>query len=125
MLRAILLGMERLPDNLVIRADIADYLRETAEQLGIDDLKKITLEILYASPCPERLLHLLEFAKSREQREGYIEGALARVGDSMDRCKETVRVVVNIDCSPDLRETPVSDSMEIYGHLLIGINLTA
>jgi hypothetical protein len=121
MIRAALLGMERLPDNLVIRADMADYLCEAAEGLGRDDLRERALqEALYASPCLERLLDLLEFAKSREQGERYIEGALARFEDIRDRYPETVRVVVNIDRSPDFRETRVSEAMDIYSHLLKG-----
>ena len=121
MIRAALLGMEKLPDNLIIRADIADYLSEAAERLGKDDLRERALkEALYASPCLERLLDLLEFSKSREQREGYIEDALARFGYIRGRYPEMARVVVNVDRSADLRETRVSDSMEIYGHLLKG-----
>lgn len=121
MFRAAILGLERLPDNLVIRADIADYLREAAEGLGRYDLRERALqEALYASPCLDRLLDLLEFAKSREQREGYIAGALARFEDIRNRHPETVRVVVNFHRSPDLRKTCVSESIEIYSHLLNG-----
>ena len=121
MIRAALSGMERLPDNLVIRADMADYLREAAEGLGRDDLRERALrEALYASPCLERLLDLLEFAKSSEERERYIEGALARFEDIRTRYPERMRVVVNFDRSLDLRETSVSESMENYCHLLKG-----
>ena len=121
MIRAALLGMERLPDDLVIRADIADYLREAAQHLEMENhVEKALKEALYASPCIERLLDLLDYGKSKKQREQYVDGALARFADIGARHPEKVHMVVNIDRSPDLRETHVSEAMEIYSRLLKG-----
>jgi len=79
MIRVSRLGLEKLSDRLVIRARVADYLHEAANQLDQKDLIEESLkEAVYASPSLSRLLNLLDHAETTEQKVDYLNGALVR-----------------------------------------------
>lgn len=120
MLRAAIVGMETLPDHLMIRAKIADYLHDAATHLKRRDLiDKSLKEALYASPSLHHLLNLLDRAKDVGQRTDLLNGTLARF-ESIKKRKKSDRSSMDFDRSPDLQENDVPENLEMYCYLLKG-----
>jgi len=118
MIRAATLGLEKLPENLVIRAGIADYLHEAAGKLKkVDMMERSLKEALYASPSLDRLLNFLDSAKNAEMRRALIDGALDRFHTIRKRESKTPQ---DFNRSPDHRENYVPGDLEMCCHLLKG-----
>jgi len=121
MLRAASLGLEKLPETLLIRAKIADYLHEAAMKLKRDDLVLMSLkEALFASPSFFRLLDLLDISKNIDQRVDFINEALARFNAIKKRRKDHKEHTFDIHRSPDLSENDVPNILEMCCYLLKG-----
>jgi len=120
MIRAATLGLEKLPENLVIRAGIADYLHEAAGKLKRADMVERSLkEALYASPSLDRLLNFLDSAKNAEMRRGLIDGALDRF-HAIGKRESSKSPQDFFNRSPDHRENYVPGELEMCCHLLKG-----
>lgn len=121
MIRVARLGLEKLSDRLIVRARIADYLREAASHLDQKDLVEESLkEGLYASPSLSRQLNLLDHAKNTEQKVEYLSDALARFEKVRKRTEKKDPLEVDFNQSPDLYENSVPENLETYGYLLKG-----
>ncbi|MDO9209468.1 MAG: hypothetical protein Q7V48_01770 [Deltaproteobacteria bacterium] len=121
MIRVARLGLEKLSDRLVIRARIADYLHEAANQLDQKDLIEESLkEAVYASPSLSRLLNLLDHAKNAQQKVEYVNGTLARLEKIRKRTEKKGPLETDFNRSPDLHENHVPESLEVYSYLLKG-----
>lgn len=121
MLRAASLGLEKLPETLLIRAKIADYLHEAAMKLKRDDLVLMSLkEALFASPSLSRLLDLLDISKNIDQRVDFINEALSRFTAIKKRRTDSKKHTFDIHRSPDLRENDVPNILEVCCYLLKG-----
>ncbi|MFQ6070977.1 MAG: hypothetical protein ACE5LC_10715, partial [Candidatus Aminicenantales bacterium] len=121
MLRAALLGLEKLPETLLIRAKIADYLYEAAVKLQRDDLVLTSLkEALFASPSLSRLLDLLDISKNINQRVDFIDEALTRFHAIKKRRTGHKEHTFDIHRSPDLIENDVPNTLEMCCYLLKG-----
>lgn len=115
------LGLEKLSDRLVIKARIADYLHEAANQLDQKDLIEESLkEAVYASPSLSRLLTLLDHAKTTEQKVDYLNAALARFAKMRKRTEKRDLLETDFNRSPDLYENHVPENLEVYSYLLKG-----
>jgi hypothetical protein len=120
-LRAACLGLEKLPEMLVIRAKIADYLHEAARKLSRDDLDLISLkEALYASPSLLRILNLLDISKNIDQRVNFINEALTRFNTIKKRIVSSKEHTFDVHRSSDLRENYVPGILEVCCYLLKG-----
>ena len=118
MIWAATLGLEKLPENLVIRARIADYLHEAAGKLKREDMVGRSLkEALYASPSLDRLLNFLDSAKNAEMKRALIDGALDRFHTIRKRESKSPQ---DLNRSPDHRENYVPGDLEMCCHLLKG-----
>ena len=118
MIRAATLGLEKLPEYLVIRARIADYLHEAAGKLKREDMVERSLkEALYASPSLDRLLNFLDSAKNAEMKRALIDGALDRFHTIRKRESKSPQ---DLNRSPDHRENYVPGDLEMCCHLLKG-----
>ncbi len=112
--RAALLGLEKLPETLLIRAKIADYLHEAALKLKRDDLVLMSLkEALFASPSLSCLLDLLDSSKNIDQRVDFINEALARFNAIKKRRALPKEHKFDIRRSPDLSENDVPNILGI------------
>lgn len=121
MIRVSRLGLEKLSDRLVIKARIADYLHEAANQLDQKDLIEESLkEAVYASPSLSRLLTLLDHAKTTEQKVDYLNGALARFTKIRKRTEKRDLLETDFNRSPDLYQNQVPENLEVYSYLLKG-----
>jgi hypothetical protein len=121
MVRAAELGIETLPDSLVIRARIANYLYTAAKELKRNDLMELALkEALHSSPSLARLLNLLDSAESHEQRTTLIDEAMSRFGEIQVRKGRSKTTALTFGRSPDLYENYVPENLEMYCHLLKG-----
>ena len=121
MIRVARLGLEKLSDRLVIRARIADYLHEAANQIDQKDVIEESLkEAVYASPSLSRLLNLLDHAKNAQQQVEYVNGTLARLEEIRKRTEKKGRLATDFNRSPDLHENHVPESLEVYSYLLKG-----
>lgn len=121
MLRAASLGLEKLPETLLIRAKIADYLHEAAMKLKRDDLVLISLkEALFASPSLSRLLDLLDVSKNIDQRDDFINEALIQFKVIKKRRTDPKKHTFDIHRSTDLRENNVPNILEVCSYLLKG-----
>jgi hypothetical protein len=121
MIRVSRLGLEKLSDRLIIRARIADYLHEAANQLDEKNLIEESLkEALYASPSLSRLLDLLDHSKNARQKLEYINDALVRFEKIKKRKEKKDSREMDFNRSPDLHENHVPDNLEIYSYLLKG-----
>ena len=119
MVDAAMLGLRSLPDNLVIRARIADYLLDAARRLQRSDLVDLSLkEALYASPSLKRLLDLLESAPSEDQRMALVDNALSRFDEIRGREAASKGVSWIASRSPDLEGNDVPDNLEMCCYLL-------
>ena len=119
--RAALLGLEKLPETLLIRAKIADYLHEAALKLKRDDLVLMSLkEALFASPSLSRLLDLLDISKDVDQRVDFINEALTRFNAIKKRKTDPKEHIFDIHRSPDLCENDVPHILEVCCYLLRG-----
>jgi len=120
-LRTASLGLEKLPETLLIRAKIADYLHDAAVKLKRDDLALMSLkEALYASPSLSRLLDLLDISKKIDQRVDFINGALTRFNAIKKRRTYHKVRTFDIHRSPDLSENDVPNILEMCCYLLKG-----
>ena len=121
MVDAAMLGLRSLPDNLAIRARIADYLLDAARRLERSDLADSSLkEALHASPSLSRLLDLLDSAQNEKQRMTLIDNALSRFDEVNGRIAPSKGLSWISSRSPDLKENCVPHNLEIYCHLLKG-----
>jgi len=119
MIRAASLGLERLPDRLLIRAKIADYLHAAALKLNRKDLIEGSLkEALFADPSLERLLDLLDNARNLEGRIKILNEALVRF--QMVRKKKTGERAWDLNRSPDFFEREIPGNLELQIYLLKG-----
>lgn len=120
-LKAASLGLDKLPEMLLIRAKIADYLHEAAVKLKRDDLVLMSLkEALFASPSLSRLLDLLDISKNIDQRVEFIDEALTRFNAIKNRRTGPKKHTFDIHRSPDLRENDVPNILETCCYLLKG-----
>lgn len=121
MIRVASMGLETLSDRLAIRAKIADYLYEAANQLKEEKLIENSLkEALYASPSLSRLLNLLDHAKSLGQRIEFLNEALTRFKKIKKRKNKSARPSWDFNMSSDLLENYLPENLEMYCHLLKG-----
>jgi tetratricopeptide (TPR) repeat protein len=118
-IRAASLGLEKLPNRLLIRAKIADYLHAAAVKLKRKDLISRALkEALFANPSLERLLDLLDNTPNREERNKTLQEALDRFAviqerKGKDRYWDSNRL-------PDFFEAEVPDNLVLQACLLKG-----
>lgn len=120
-LKAAFLGLEKLPEKLLIRAKIADYLRDAALKLKRDDLILMSLkEALFASPSLSRFLDLLDISIGIDQRVEFINEALMRFDAIKKRRTNLKEHTFEINRSPDLLENDVPDILEVCCYLLKG-----
>ena len=119
MIRAGSLGLERLPDRLLIRAKIADYLHAAALKLNRKDLIDRSLkEALFADPSLERLLDLLDNARNLEERIKILNEALLRF--QMVQKKRGGERAWDLNRSPDFFEREIPGNLELQLYLLKG-----
>jgi hypothetical protein len=119
MIRAASLGLERLPDRLWIRSEIADYLREAAIRLKKKELIDRSLkEAFRADPCLERLLDALDNAGNLEGRKAILDEALAFF-ETIPK-KKTGDWTWEDDRLPDFCEKKIPGNLGIQCHLLNG-----
>jgi len=119
MIDAALIGLETVPNNLTIRADIADSLRNAATVLHDQKLVLRSLkEALHASPSLERLLDFVDSAKSKKERSQFLDGAIARFWEIEKRSARSVRT--DFESSPDLFESGVPKHLELICRILKG-----
>ena len=120
-LRAASLGLEKLPETLLIRAKIADYLHYAAVKLKREDLVLMSLiEALYAFPSLSRLLDLLDISENIDQRVDFINEALTRFNAIKKRRSGPKDHTFDIHRSPDLSENDVPNILEMCCYLLKG-----
>ena len=118
-IRAASLGLERLPDRLLIRAKIADYLHAAALKLDRKDLIDRSLkEALFADPSLERLLDLLDNARNLEERIKILNEGLVRF--QMVQKKKTEERAWDLNRSPDFFEREIPGNFELQFYLLKG-----
>ncbi|MEW5900734.1 MAG: hypothetical protein AB1715_04645 [Acidobacteriota bacterium] len=119
MIRAALLGLERLPARLQIRSRIADSLREAAVHLKRKDLIDRALrEALRAAPCLERLLDALDNSGNREKQKAILDETLALI-ETLQKKKGGSRTWEG-DRLPDFWESDVRGDLGLQCHLLKG-----
>lgn len=120
-LRAALLGLEKLPETLFIRAKIADYLHNAAVKLKRDDLVLMSLrESLFAAPSLSSLLDFLDSSQNIDQRVNFLNEALTRFNAIKKRRTDPKLHTIGIHQSPDLFENEVPNILEMCGYLLKG-----
>jgi hypothetical protein len=120
-LRAALLGLEKLPENLFIRAKIADYLHDAAVKLKRDDLILMCKrEALFSDPTLNRLLDFLDCSKSIDQRISFLNETLARFDSMKKRKNDSREHTFYIHRPSGLLENEVPNILELSAFLLKG-----
>jgi len=120
-LRAALLGLEKLPEKLFIRAKIADYLHDAAEELKRNDLILMSIkEALFAAPSLSRLLDFLDWSQNIDQRVNFLNEALTRFDAIKKRRNGSREHTIDIHRPPNLLENEVPNILELCAFLLKG-----
>jgi hypothetical protein len=120
-LRAALLGLEKLPDHLFIRAKIADYLQETAVKLKRNDLILISRrEALFAAPSLSRLLDFLDCSQNIDQRINFLNETLVRFDAIKKRRMGSREHTFDIHRPAGLLDNKIQNILELSAFLLKG-----
>jgi hypothetical protein len=118
-IRAAGLALKRLPDRLLIRAKIADYLYAAALKLNKKDgIHRSLKEALFAEPCLERLLNLSDNARNLEERIGFLNEALDHF--AMVPKRKGRRPSWDFDRLPDFYEAEIPENLLLQAYLLKG-----